>query len=145
MIEEFEPYVLSLSTASSSKRASPTPSRSGGLLENNPTVSPAVHPPEEENENSSWVKYSTTPHEEKEKEEGEGAHSSGAGAEKNKSNKSPFSCHGAICRDSTSNSDVYHIDLGNQSLTEPKSAWLVLGNHNPLKVTHKLEFYMFLF
>lgn len=40
----------------------------------------------------------------------------------------------SICLDSMSNSDVYHIDLGNQSLTEPKTLRVVLANHNPIPV-----------
>jgi hypothetical protein len=152
MIEEFEPYVLddetyeaatalaaaatspgSTATTTAARTVTSTSARPRGLgdstdtvhaqLENVPTISPATRDrfarlDSDFDEANLSVKSD---------------HPSTAGL---------FSCEpDSICLDSMSNSDVYHVDMGNQSLTEPKTLRLVVANHNPIQVRTGFDLY----
>lgn len=45
------------------------------------------------------------------------------------------SCTEDVCYDA--NSDIYHIEMGNQSITEPRVLHIIVANSNPLPVRRR--------
>jgi hypothetical protein len=121
MIEEFDEYVLNMPMMDGTADLSLNSVHGSIALDNVPTVSPAARRFADREGGEDAFDF--------EDADGSDEPASASGE------THPFHCEGDVCLDSHSNSDIYHIELGNQSITEPRSLRIVLSNTNPIQVS----------
>jgi hypothetical protein len=122
MIEEFEPYNLSqadnvISATTTTTTSSTTANKRG------PSELPTVSPGQRRREKESDFGVTDT------------VVDPAATSDHSSAGALDLRCEGNVCQDSLRNDDVYHIELGNQSISEPKTLHIVLSNHNPVQVS----------
>ena len=160
MIEEFEANPFSQPDTDSSSRSLHTPisttatttaSTTTALFDNIPTVSPKTHHtntidtfddvssssssnnnhknPPFNNQNTNKNQENISNNQNKTQIPIESLYNNN-----NQDSDDVYNCNGYICLNSHSNSDIYHIDMGNQSIIEPKTIHIVVANANPYQV-----------